>query len=270
MVPKTVVSLSLDDGREDTYRMAYKIMKKYGLTGTIHVVTGYVDGSWIPENWYTAKGAIKVEQLKEMKDYGFEISSHGDKHITEEQDFLESIRKLRKWELIEDKVGFSIPYSKLSEQDRDKFSECLVNNRVTYMRGGRNPLCYSLKSKVFCGLYTITKIQFFYDLFNKHNWMDLSKNCKIYKYNLFSVVIRYGDPPDMIVKFIKSKVNRSKWVILMIHGIQEKNEDTYGQDPWCWDLDKFEQLCGQLKFMSDSGEISIKPIMDVIEEMQSN
>jgi len=263
---KTLVSLSFDDGREDTYRTTYQVMKRYGFRGTIHVVTGYVDGTWMPEKWCTAKGAITVEQLKEMKDYGFEISSHGDKHITEKHDLLESIRKLRNWGLVEEDVGFSIPNSQLSEQIRKEFTEDLVNHGVAYMRGGRNPLSYSLKSKVFYGLYTISKLQWFYDLFNRHNWIDLHKNCSLNKYDLFSVVIRYEDHPGMIAKFIKSHFNKSNWVILMIHGIQEKNEDTYGKDPWCWDLNKFEQLCKHLKLMSDVGEISVRPILEVIKE----
>lgn len=267
MAGRTIVTLSFDDGREDTYRTTYKIMKKYGLTGTIHVVTGYVDGTWIPKKWCTAKGAITVEQLKEMKDYGFEISSHGDTHITEKQDLLESIRKLRDWELIGGKVGFSIPNSQLSEQEKRKFAEYLAHNSVAYMRGGRNPLCYSFKSKVFYGLYTITKIQMFYDLFNKPNWINASENFKVNKYNLFSVVVRYEDNPSVVVKFIKNNCHESNWVILMIHGIQEKNEDTYGKDPWCWDLEKFEQLCKELKFMSDDGELSVRPILDVIKEI---
>lgn len=262
---KTLISLSFDDGREDTYRVAFKIMKKYGLKGTIHVTTGYVDKTWNEEKWKTAKGPISVEQLKEMKEYNFEISSHGDKHITENNDLSVSIEKLKQWGLINEKIGFSIPRSKLLE-NKLEFSKYLEINRVSYMRGGRSPLCYSLKSKIIYVLYNLTKIQLFYDLFNRHNCISIRENYIENKYDLFSVIIRYEDNPSTVVKFIKSNINKSKWIILMLHSIQEKNEDNYGKDPWCWDANKFEQLCKELKVMSDAGEILVKPILDVIED----
>lgn len=266
-IQNTIISLSFDDGREDTYRIAYSIMKKYGLVATIHITTGYVDGTWKPEKWHTAKGAVTIEQLKEMKDFGFEISSHGDKHTIDKEDLLTSIKKLKYWGLIEDEVGFSIPNSQISEKYKKIFTQYLIDNNVAYMRGGRNPLCYSLRSKTFYGLYNITKNNFFYDSFNFHNCIDINGNIELNKYDLYSVIIRYEDSSDMVAKFIKNNVDKSKWIIFMLHGIQEKNEDTYGKDPWCWDAVKFEWLCKQLKVMSDDGEISVRPILDVVKRL---
>lgn len=261
---KTIISLSFDDGREDTYRVAFKIMKKYGLKGTIHVTTGYIDETWTEKNWKTAKGPISIEQLKEMKEDNFEISSHGDKHIAENNDLSVSIEKLKHWGLINENVGFSVPTSQL--KDKREFSKYLERNKVSYMRGGRSPLCYSLKSKVIYVLYKLTKIQLFYDLFNRHNCMSIGENCIENKYDLFSVVIRYEDNPSRVVRFIESNINKGKWIILMMHSIQEKNEDNYGKDAWCWEANKFEKLCKELKVMADAGEISVKPILDVIED----
>ena len=95
---KLTVTLSFDDGRLDTYTNAYRIMKKYNLYGTIHVITGYVDGSFTRQ-LSGSDNALTIENLIEMENTGWEISSHGDQHITEKKDFLQSIEKLKKWVL---------------------------------------------------------------------------------------------------------------------------------------------------------------------------
>lgn len=257
---KTIVSLSFDDGREDTYRVAYNIMKKYGITGTIHVTTGYIDGTWKPDDWKTSKGPISIEQLREMKQNGFEISSHGDRHITDKEDLLVSISKLKRWDLIDDKVGFSIPNSKLTEQEKNDF---LRNNDIYYMRGGRIPQCYNLKSKVIYGMYVLFKVQYLYDLFNSGNL--ISTNNDIKPYDLYSIVIRKEDDPKTILRFINNQSKKSKWLIFMLHSIQSKSEQTYGKDPWCWEDKKFEKFCMGLKKMLDEGNILIEPIINVIK-----
>lgn len=259
---KTLISLSFDDGREDTYRTAYKIMRKYNLQGTLHITTGYVDGTWKPESWKTAKGPMTVGQLQELSDYGFEISSHGDKHIAEKNDLMSSINKLKSWGLLKDNIGFSIPTSKLSEAEREIFSTYLDTIHVAYMRGGRNAKCYSFLSKTYYVIYDITKIGLFYKLFNRHNCIDLN-DTTINPFNLPAVVIRSGDKAKVITEFIKS--NKNQWMIFMLHGIQSKNEDTYGKDPWCWDVTEFEKLCFNLNKMNMLGIISVSPILDVVK-----
>ena len=52
----------------------------------------------------------------------------------------------------------------------------------------------------------------------------------------------------------------------MLHGIQSKDEETYGKDPWCWHVDKFEKLCKSLRDMINNEEVYVKPILDVISE----
>lgn len=263
MVQKAIISLSFDDGREDAYRMAYKIMRKYDLIGTLHVPTGYVDGTWKNNNWKTAKGPTNVEQLKELSDYGFEISSHGDKHITDKEDLKNSIKKMREWKIIGDKLGFSIPGSYLPETEKESFVEFLKLNNVVYMRGGRSINCYSFLSKIYYVIYNVTKSKLFYSLFNHYNCIDI--NNKVNSYKLPSVVIRYGDKADVITDFIKKQ--KSKWIIFMFHGIQNKKENTYGKDAWCWDVDEFEKLCINLREMADNGEVCVKPILDVINSL---
>ncbi len=264
MKQKTIISLSFDDGREDTYRMAYKIMKKYNLVGTVHVTTGYIDGTWINNSWKSARGPMSIEQLKELLEYGFEISAHGDKHRTAKDDLLTCVNKMHEWGIISNKVGFSIPCSKLADSEKVEFVKYLKAFNIKYMRGGRNKQCYSFLSKVFYFFYNVTKSKLFYILFNRFNCIDIN-NYKVDQYNLPSVIIRYGDKAKTITEFIKT--NKNNWIIFMLHSIQNKDEDTFGKDPWCWDAVEFEKLCSNLKELVDEGEVYVKSIMDVISTL---
>jgi CDP-glycerol glycerophosphotransferase len=266
---KTIVSLSFDDGREDTYRVAYGIMKRYGLRGTIHVTTGYVDKTWENGRFNSSSGPVTVEQLKEMKANGFEISSHGDKHVTEKQDLMVSIKKLKGWGLTDGQAGFSIPKSQLSEQEKRRFSQFLEENGILYMRGGRSGKCYSLGSKALYALYNAAKLQKAYDLFNRHNLMARPGSGRVSRYGLPAVVIRGGDDPQMVSKFIENNASGENWIILMLHGIQNKGDENYGKDQWSWSSDKFEKLCRQLKAMSDGGKISVTTIMEAVGESEA-
>ena len=83
---KLYISLSFDDGRIDNYTNVLNILKKYNLNATIHVITGYIDGTY-NNKLASSAGPCNIKQLLEMKKNGFEISLHGDKHTTEFNDY---------------------------------------------------------------------------------------------------------------------------------------------------------------------------------------
>lgn len=63
--PKSVV-ITFDDGYVDNYVYAFPILKKYGFSATIFVITDLVD----------KKGYITWDQLKEMEKSGITVGSH--------------------------------------------------------------------------------------------------------------------------------------------------------------------------------------------------
>ena len=67
--PKPFV-ITFDDGYVDNYTNAFPILKKYGYTATIFMVTSYIDG----------KGFLSWSQLKELVASGWEIESHTTTH----------------------------------------------------------------------------------------------------------------------------------------------------------------------------------------------
>jgi peptidoglycan/xylan/chitin deacetylase (PgdA/CDA1 family) len=65
------VMITFDDADESVYRIAYPLLKKYGMEGTVFVVTAHVGQSW------SGLELATWDELKEMRESGImEIGSH--------------------------------------------------------------------------------------------------------------------------------------------------------------------------------------------------
>jgi peptidoglycan/xylan/chitin deacetylase (PgdA/CDA1 family) len=69
-LPEKPVALTFDDGGIDNYKVAFPLLKEYGLTGTFFVITGSVG----------KEGQMSWEQLREMAAQGMSIQSHTVSH----------------------------------------------------------------------------------------------------------------------------------------------------------------------------------------------
>lgn len=262
---KIYISLSFDDGRDDTYYNAFRVMKKYGLVGTVHITTGYIDKTWEPkEGWLTADEPMTIPNLYDLMKNGIEISAHGDKHKTEKSDFNICVSKLKKWGLVDgSKVGFSVPNSELSKKELPEFAE---ENGLSYIRCGRNEKSYSVLCKISYILYNYFRIRRGYFYFNRFNKMNIHAYFDAIPL-LYSVVVKNTDDPKMLLDYIKSS-NSGDWIIFMFHSILRKDDKKYGRDSWFWDCEKFEYLCENLKKMQDSNNVKIETIMNVIKKKE--
>ncbi len=259
---KTIICLSFDDGRKDFYDYAFPILKKYNLVASLNVTSGYVDGTF-NHDWPTSYGAVTIDELKEMKDYGIEIAYHGDQHITEENDFITSINKLKKWKLRENKMGFAVPGSYLANVDVPKFKKFLSDNSVIYMRVDNDARCNKFTNKVFRKLYNMTNIYWFYKLYNSNN----SKKTISDWYNLSSIIVFKKDSSVCLNKYVDSQVKKNTLNIFMLHGILPKDNSCYGKDEYAWDLDNFESFCKHLSELCLDNKIEVKTLISVVKEM---
>ena len=80
-LPEKPIMITFDDGYQDNYLNAYPIMKKYGFTATIFVVSNLVGHDVRFMNW---------DQVREMQQSGFVFGSHTVNHesltsLTKEQ-----------------------------------------------------------------------------------------------------------------------------------------------------------------------------------------
>ena len=97
-LPEKPVLITFDDGYKDNYTNAFPIMKKYGMKGTIFVVTGFLG---VYDNYLT------WDQAKELFEAGFNIESHTYSHksMTEasDEDITKELVKSR--QTIKEKLG---------------------------------------------------------------------------------------------------------------------------------------------------------------------
>jgi len=263
---KKVISLSFDDGREDLYRNAFPIMQKYGLVSTAHVTTGFIDGTFKPLTWRSCTGAATVEQLLKMKSCGHEISSHGDRHITDIDDFDISVRKLVAMNLAESDVGFAVPHSNTRGAGFGDFVNHLKSHERIYVRGGERKSTLSFFDRAFIKLATILDKRLGSNwCFRMLNWdkaMDLDK--EVPRYLLPSVLVHSYDEPRKLIGFIESLPD-NVWLIIMLHSILNLDEPHYGADLWCWSTDKFEKFCEYLFRRQSEGCLSVKTIAQQLE-----
>jgi len=71
-LPERPVNLTFDDGTVGNYHYAYKILKRYGMTGTFYVTLNLVG----------REGYLTRAMLKEMVDGGMDIQSHAVDHVS--------------------------------------------------------------------------------------------------------------------------------------------------------------------------------------------
>ncbi len=105
-LPENPIIITFDDGYEDNYQYAYPILKKYGFTGTVFIITSLVG----QQNYLT------WDQIKEMKANGMDFQSHTVSHksmteLTEQQlrDELVNSKKTLDEQLGQDTQFFAYP-----------------------------------------------------------------------------------------------------------------------------------------------------------------
>ena len=69
-LPQRSVVITIDDGYKSVYDIAFPVLKQYGFTASLFIYTDFVAGG----------SAMTWNQIREMKEAGFEIGSHSLSH----------------------------------------------------------------------------------------------------------------------------------------------------------------------------------------------
>ena len=231
-----IIYFSFDDGRGDFYYNVYPVLKQNELVASVHITTGFVDGTFCNSIFGEGRKPLLVSQLRELSDYGIDISSHGDKHVMKDDDFNISRQKMIEWNLCHanDKIGFSIPNSKYNDSDLLSF----VNNNnsfLKYVRVGRNPICYNFFNKIHYGIYHyLFRNKHSYYLFNKYNIIEDSK---IDRQRIFCIVVKKDCRLKHMIYLLNKYIEKNVHIVFMFHSIVEKpNND------WEWAKSNFVEL----------------------------
>jgi len=110
-IPKRSVVITIDDGYKSIYDIAYPIFKKYGFKATLFIYTDFIGAG---------RSAMTWNQLREMKNDGFEIGSHTLSHcdLTKKKEgeddkaYQTRIKKelIQSKKIIDDKIGQDTPF----------------------------------------------------------------------------------------------------------------------------------------------------------------
>ncbi len=130
---KGIITISVDDGRKDAFRLAEELLPKYNIPATFNIVTGYVDLSNSGE-----KSSITLEQLKIMHQNPLvEIAGHGHTHKNDDEDILKGRNLLYEWlGITDDTIGFASPGSKMKNDFIKENGEHLRKLGFLYIRSG--------------------------------------------------------------------------------------------------------------------------------------
>ena len=233
------IAITFDDGREDNYSVALPILRRYGMAGTVYVATGFVDGTWAGYPVLESpRRAMTPDEIRALRENGWEIGLHGDQHTTEQNDFDSAYEKMNGW-LLDGKpgrYGFSLPNSAAPESEiaaiRGK------KDKVSYMRQGRRKSNAGLTQKILYTLSYYGGIQAAYNLYNRENTYLKTDQDKM----MYSVVVKAKDRPGMIVRFLEQLPDGAR-VALMLHSVIPESEARQKPSAWNWPDGQFDALC---------------------------
>ena len=240
------IMLSFDDGRADTYTNAWPILKQYGLTATLNVVSDFVlhPGQYTE---FSSGGnlAVTPEQLREWQASGMEIACHGSTHKNTVEDILTNIEELRDMGISVGQIGFASPHSELTLENSAPIQELVSGGVLSYIRSGIQTRREGLMYAVLTALERKTHSKLLYYVLNHKNILSNKPDTF-----LMSVAVTSYTTVDQIM-YLLSRMQEGQAVILMFHSVLNKEDKGYGKDAWYYDVSRFDDLCSWLAENSD-------------------
>lgn len=250
------IVFTFDDGRYDTYSNAAAILREHGWPATIFVTTGYVDGTLRDTKSFrtSSPGAATIANLLELKEEGFEIASHGDRHSNNFKDIGLCVEKLENWKLSSGKAGFSSPYSQiqsLSEEEEAAFRSLgIAYIRTASKIKGKPPFQIAL-----WGLQGIAHSKSLYKFLNRKNIGRIGE----LGYLIPSITIRNTTTVPEILALAKS-MEDGQVAVLTFHSISDN--PAYLENTWAFSAKKFRSLCDLISADPDCEVLTLRQAVD--------
>lgn len=142
-LPEKSVVITIDDGYKSVYDIAFPVLKQYGFTATLFIYTDFVSGG----------SALTWEQIRELKEAGFEVGSHTLSHADlavkkqdeDEKDYLARItheivhsKEILDTKLNQDTTLMAFPFGSSNRQAINLCKKAGYKAGLTVIRGG-NP-----------------------------------------------------------------------------------------------------------------------------------
>ncbi len=139
--PKTVI-ITFDDGYKDNYDYVFPVLKKYGFSAAIFIVTGSVGGARTTTKG-TALPTLNWQQIKEMADSGLvEFFPHSHTHpkldLISDEDIryeVQTSKNILEKELGKKMTNFAYPYGRSNQKVRDILDQEYFRSAFTVKTG---------------------------------------------------------------------------------------------------------------------------------------
>lgn len=178
------IIITLDDGYEDNYMLLFPLLKEFGFTAVIFLVTGLSRNEWSIKEGEPAHLLLNIAQIKEMDAYGIEFGGHTQTHV----DLLKTIAEVQEKEVSGCKkdiekiinkpvISFAYPFGGINQSIKEKIIQAGYHYGIATNTGpqklhddlfqirrieiSKNTTLFSFQRKV-SGYY-----------FSKKSWLDI-------------------------------------------------------------------------------------------------
>lgn len=234
------VMFSFDDGRADTYQIAVPILRRYGLTATINVVTDFIRH---PEQ-YAFSGnngcAMRQEELKDCQKTGIELACHGSTHKNTVEDIQKNIEELQEMGISVDHIGFASPCSELTKKNSASIQALVTQGTLAYIRSGIQVRREGLLYAAATALERRSHSRRLFWLLNRKSILSSRTNTI-----LLSVTVTRATTLAQI-EYLLSRLQDGEGVIFNFHSLAYQTDYENSKGNWCWMAERFDDLCANL------------------------
>lgn len=252
-----IISLSFDDGRADTYKVAKELLFDNNIPATINIATGYIEGK---VNAGTNIPPMTKEQVIELYNSGlFEIAAHGDMHKNNFEDIVAGREKLLSWTGRNGKIGFASPGSVMTvdfiNEKRKRFEAAGFSYaRTSHIHQKKR---FKKIKMLLRKAARVTGSRILY----KMAYCDLSvvdgfavTSVPVFKFNSF----------EQIRSIIRLAIRRGAFLTLMFHSVCRPG-DIDSENIYSYDWHEFSKLVDYLSDMKSKGKIKILTTQEVVD-----
>lgn len=238
---KGIISISIDDGNAEDFRLYESVLLKYNLSATFNIISNVIDG----------KTTMTKEQLKTIyNNPSMEIAAHGFSHKNDDEDILTGVSELRlKVGITEKLIGFASPESRMKNDFIEENYSHLRDLGLLYVRTAGNPVANNRHLEIQ------DKLQ----LAGESDYVIRNIPQLIYSFNSLcvnSVVVYNHTSLDDLKKLVDIAEVERACIVFMFHKTNKKGEFGY-DDLWSYDLDEFEVFAEYLNQKRSEGVIDV-------------
>lgn len=255
------IVLSFDDGRKDFYTNALPILKKYGFSATVNIVSDYMGKSGISEFPSGNGECLSWEEAKQCQDAGIEIACHSANHTNSIPEILRGCKEISA-QTGNSPIGFASPFSAISEKNFHEYKELANSQLISYIRSGNQLKRDGYFNILLYFLYKYTKSSKAFVRYNRRNILPADQ--KTVPFLLPSVTCNRDNTVDQLIALTQAMPNNTG-TIIMFHSILNPKDPGFGQDKWFNTTEEFDRFC---RIISSDPEIQVITTQELVDLIQ--